>query len=136
MMATNNLSQSRAAQRLAKYRLAVATLARREATILRDDENDTSAGNRMRKAFAAACRRAGIKNFTPHCCRHTWATWHYAKNHDLLALQRLGGWKSLAMVTRYAHVNVGELAQTIDNLPWPEAGGKLGDTASTGAKSA
>jgi hypothetical protein len=32
MMATNNLSQNRAAQRLAKYRLAVATLARREAT--------------------------------------------------------------------------------------------------------
>src|SRR6516165_12080708 len=87
-------------------------------------------------AFAAACRRAGIKNFTPHCCRHTWATWHYAKNRDLLALQRLGGWKSLAMVTRYAHVNVGELAQTIDNLPWPEVGGKLGDTASTEAKSA
>jgi integrase len=103
---------------------------------LRDDENDTSAGNRIRKAFAAACRRAGIKNFTPHCCRHTWATWHYAKNRDLLALQRLGGWKSLAMVTRYAHVNVGELAQTIDNLPWPEAGGKLGDAASTEAKSA
>jgi len=103
---------------------------------LRDDENDTSAGNRIRKAFAAACRRAVIKNFTPHCCRHTWATWHYAKNRDLLALQRLGGWKSLAMVTRYAHVNVGELAQTIDNLPWPEVGGKLGDTASTEAKSA
>jgi len=30
------------------------------------------------------------------------------------------------MVTRYAHVNVGELAHTINNLPWPEAGGKLG----------
>jgi len=103
---------------------------------LRDDKNDTSAGNRIRKAFAAACRRAGIKNFTPHCCRHTWATWHYAKNRDLLALQRLGGWKSLAMVTRYAHVNVGELAQTIDNLPWLEAGGKLGDTASTKVGSA
>ena len=29
MMATNNLSQNRAAQRLAKYRLALATLARR-----------------------------------------------------------------------------------------------------------
>lgn len=130
-----------------RVRTALANLPRREGEVfrrpdglpyerLRDDENDTSAGNRMRKAFAAACRRAGIKNFTPHCCRHTWATWHYAKNRDLLALQRLGGWKSLAMVTRYAHVNVGELAQTIDNLPWPEAGGKLGDTASTGAKSA
>jgi integrase len=103
---------------------------------LRDDADDTSAGNRIRKAFAAACRRAGIKDFTPHCCRHTWATWHYASNRDLLALQRLGGWKSLAMVSRYAHVNVGELKHTIDNLPWPETGGKLGDSKTTEAKSA
>jgi integrase len=103
---------------------------------LRDDENDTSAGNRIKKAFAAACKRAGIKDFTPHCCRHTWATWHYAKNRDLLALQRLGGWKSLAMVTRYAHVNVGELAHTIDNLPWADSGGKLGDSESAESKTA
>jgi len=39
---------------------------------LRDDENDTSAGNRIKRAFAAACRRAGIEDFTPHDCRHTW----------------------------------------------------------------
>jgi hypothetical protein len=38
------------------------------------------------------------------------------------------------MVTRYAHVNVGELAHTIDNLPWNEAGGKLGDTVSAKGK--
>jgi integrase len=103
---------------------------------LRNDENDTSAGNRIKKAFAAACKRAGIKNFTPHDCRHTWATWHYAKNRDLLALQRLGGWKTLSMVTRYAHVNVGELAHSINNLPWPDAGGKLGDSNSVEVKTA
>jgi integrase len=100
------------------------------------DENDTSAGGRIKKAFAGACRRAGIKHFTPHDCRHTWATWHYAKNRDLLALQKLGGWKTLAMVTRYAHVNVEELAHTIDNLPWNEAGGNLGDAAFTEVKTA
>ena len=70
--------------------------------------------------------------------RHTWATWHYAKNRDLLALQKLGGWKTLSMVTRYAHVNVGELAHTINNLPWDagETGGNLGDTASAQEKTA
>src|SRR5262249_9187503 len=95
-------------------------------------ENDTSAGDRIKKAFGNACERAGIRDFTPHDCRHTWATWHYAKNRDLLALQRLGGWKTLSMVTRYTHVNVGELAHTIDNLPWraEEIGGKLGDEVS------
>jgi hypothetical protein len=39
---------------------------------------------------------------------------------------KLGGWKTVAMVMRYAHVNVGELKHTIDRLP----GGNLGDTAS------
>jgi integrase len=87
--------------------------------------NDTSAGSRISTAFRAACRRAGITDFSPHDCRHTWATWHYTANHDLGALQRLGGWKSVRMVMRYAHVNVSELGHTIDNLP----GGILGDAA-------
>ena len=98
-------------------------------------ENDTSAGDRIKKAFAGACDRAGITDFTPHDCRHTWATWHYATNRDLIALQRLGGWKSLSMVMRYAHINVGELAHTIDSLPWNEAtGGNLGDSKSMEGK--
>jgi integrase len=85
--------------------------------------DDTSAGTRIKKAFAGACRRAGITNFHPHDCRHTWATWHYAQNRDLVGLMRLGGWKSERMVIRYAHVNVGELQHTINKLP----GGNLGD---------
>lgn len=87
--------------------------------------DDTSAGTRIKTAFKATCRRAGITNFTPHDCRHTWATWHYVANRDLGALQKLGGWKSIKMVMRYAHVNVGELAHTIDRLP----GGKSGEFA-------
>jgi integrase len=85
--------------------------------------DDTSAGSRISTAFKSACRRAGIEKFRPHDCRHTWATWHYAANRDLGALKRLGGWKSEAMVLRYAHVNVCELAHTIAALP----GGLLGD---------
>src|ERR1700722_18950694 len=124
---------------------ALANLPHREGEIFRRPdglpytrlrEGATSASDGIRKAFAGACKRAGIKNFSVHCCRHTWSTWHYAKNRDLLALQRLGGWKTLAMVTRYAHVNVGELAHTVNNLPWNEAGGKLGDTVSTKGKTA
>jgi integrase len=87
------------------------------------DIHDTSAGTRIKTAFAGACRRAGIADFHPHDLRHTWATWHYAANRDLGALMRLGGWKSVQMVMRYAHVNVGELKHTVDSLP----GGNLGD---------
>jgi integrase len=85
--------------------------------------DDTSAGRRFRTAFAGAVRRAGLENVTPHDCRHTWATWHYASNRDLGALQRLGGWKSVAMVMRYTHINVAELAHTIAALPGGFSGG-------------
>jgi integrase len=78
--------------------------------------DDTSAGSRIKTAFRAGCRRAGISDFRPHDCRHTWATWHYHANRDLGALQRLGGWLTLAMVMRYAHTNVEELADTIERI--------------------
>jgi integrase len=84
--------------------------------------SDTSAGTRISTGFKAACRRAGIENFRVHDCRHTWATWHYIANRDLGALKKLGGWKSEKMVLRYAHVNVGELAHTINALPWGNSG--------------
>lgn len=80
------------------------------------DDADTSAGSRIGTAFGSACWRAGIENFTPHCCRHTWATWHYRKNRDLATLQKLGGWKTVAMVLRYAHTNVQEHADSMENL--------------------
>jgi integrase len=73
-----------------------------------------SGGGQIKTAFKGACRRAGIADFSPHDCRHTWASWHYAANRDLLALMKLGGWKSERMVLRYAHVNVSQLAPTIN----------------------
>jgi integrase len=94
-------------------------------------DDDTSAGSRIATGFAGACRRAGITDFHPHDCRHTWATWHYAANRDRGALQRLGGWKSIKMVMRYAHANVGEFTHTINRLP----GGNRGDTIIDKAKS-
>lgn len=73
-----------------------------------------SGGGQIKTAFNGACRRAGIEDFSPHDCRHTWATWHYAANRDLIALMKLGGWRSERMVLRYAHVNVSQLAPSID----------------------
>lgn len=81
-----------------------------------DDPNDVSAGDRIKTGFQGAVRRAGLADFTPHGCRHTWATWHYQANRDLGALQKLGGWATLQMVLRYAHTNVAELDVTIERL--------------------
>ncbi len=56
------------------------------------------------KAWNAALPRAGIENFKWHDLRHTFATWHRQAGTPTHELQRLGGWKTAAMVDRYAHV--------------------------------
>lgn len=55
-------------------------------------------------AWEKALARAGIEEFRFHDLRHTWATWHVQAGAPLLVLKELGGWASLAMVERYAHV--------------------------------
>jgi integrase len=56
------------------------------------------------KAWTSALKRAGIENFKWHDLRHTFATWHRQAGTPTYELQRLGGWKTGAMVERYAHV--------------------------------
>ena len=56
------------------------------------------------KAWTAALARAGIEDFKWHDLRHTFATWHRQAGTPTYELQRLGGWKTGAMVERYAHL--------------------------------
>lgn len=77
-----------------------------------------------RRVLARAAHLAGApSNFRFHDLRHTWASWHAQAGTPLLTLQRLGGWKTLAMLNRYAHLNADDLAQYAGNgsiLPHPE----------------
>jgi integrase len=70
-----------------------------------------AAGGQVKTTFNDAYHRAGIKDFSPHDCRHTW---HYAANRDLIGLVKLGGWKSEKMV--YAR-DIKHLAESIKILP-------------------
>lgn len=56
------------------------------------------------RMFAKACADAGIENFRFHDIRHTWASWHAQAGTPLLVLQKLGGWETLDMVMKYAHL--------------------------------
>ncbi|PKO46405.1 MAG: site-specific integrase [Betaproteobacteria bacterium HGW-Betaproteobacteria-22] len=56
------------------------------------------------RAWKNARIRAGIENFRWHDLRHTWATWHRQAGTPTHELQRLGAWKTTAMVERYAHI--------------------------------
>ena len=101
-----------------------------------DEDDNRSAGSRIKTAFKGACRRAGIEDFHPHDCRHTFATWHYARNRNLIALMKLGGWKDIKSVGRYMHVNVDELRDTVDRLPGGEVGDSISIREKTGNRTA
>jgi integrase len=68
-------------------------------------EQQGQRGGQIQFGFGTAVTRAGLNpELTPHCCRHTWATWHYALHKDPLRLRYDGGWSTLELVERYAHL--------------------------------
>lgn len=67
-------------------------------------------------AWEKALKRAGIENFRWHDLRHTWASWHVQAGTPLHVLQELGGWESVEMVRRYAHMSSEHLADYVDRV--------------------
>ena len=59
--------------------------------------------------FHRALNRAGIQNFRFHDLRHTWASWHAQSGTPLYTLKEMGGWQTLEMVNKYAHLNADHL---------------------------
>jgi integrase len=57
-----------------------------------------------REWFDAACRKAGILDFTWHCLRHTFASRLTMAGVPLRRVQELMGHKTIAMTCRYAHL--------------------------------
>lgn len=70
---------------------------------------------RPRGAWGKALQRAGITDFTWHDLRHTWASWHMMNGTPLAVLKELGGWESIEMVQRYAHLAPEHVAQYAGN---------------------
>ncbi len=69
------------------------------------------------RLFRRALRVAGIKNFRWHDLRHTWASWHVQNRTTLAELQMLGGWQTIEMVMRYAHLDTHTLRVAAGRLP-------------------
>ncbi|MDP3181276.1 MAG: site-specific integrase [Desulfobaccales bacterium] len=73
----------------------------------------------VRSSFAGACRRAGIRDFTFHDLRHTFASHLVMNGVGLKAVQELLGHADLTMTMRYAHLSKGHLREAVavlDNL--------------------
>lgn len=56
------------------------------------------------KTWKESLRKAGIDNFRWHDIRHTWASWLVQSGVPLMDLKEMGGWESIEMVQRYAHL--------------------------------
>jgi len=73
--------------------------------------------NANTRAWRQALKAAGIENFRWHDLRHCWASWLVQHGTPLYVVQEMGGWKSVQMVQRYAHLspaNLADHARTID----------------------
>lgn len=58
----------------------------------------------IQQIWKRALTEVGIKDFRWHDLRHTWASWLVQSGVSLYALKEMGGWESIEMVQKYAHL--------------------------------
>ena len=73
-------------------------------------------GRYLRRAFDRAVKAAGLAPFRFHDLRHTFASRLAMQGVNDRTLMALGGWKSPAMLTRYAHLSPAHLWQAVEGL--------------------
>ena len=77
--------------------------------------------NSVGSTFKRACRRANLTRVTPHTLRHTFASRLVMVGVDLRTVQELGGWQTLSMVERYAHLSPAHKAQAVERISLQES---------------
>lgn len=68
------------------------------------------------RGFKAACRRAGITDFTFHDLRHTFASHLAMADTNIRTIQELLGHKSIKMTMRYSHLSQQHLQEAVGLL--------------------
>ena len=71
----------------------------------------------------------GLDGYTWHCNRHTFTSRLVMAGVDLRSVQDLSGWRSLAMVQRYAHSAPEHLHEAVERLVRVESAKSDGTSA-------
>jgi len=69
------------------------------------------------RTWLRVCRDARLEGLRFHDLRHTWASWLAQSGVDPQRIKRLGGWSTMAMVERYAHLGVDHLRDAAERIP-------------------
>jgi integrase len=92
-------------------------------------------GNRYRdikRSFATACRKTGIRDFRFHDLRHTFASHLVMAGVDITTVSRLMGHKSLTMTLRYSHLAPDHLQRAVDFLNYQTTAPEIRAAVNTG----
>ena len=114
--ARDTLPVNDTAMAVLQARAAVRT-SNKEAVFLNGAGHPRNARNLLR-AFYPAMRKAGITRFRFHNLRHTFATRLVQAGVDVYTVQKLGRWKTISMVLRYAHHQPESLWGGAEVLDW------------------
>lgn len=68
------------------------------------------------RLFQLAVQATGLRDFRFHDLRHTWASWHVQAGTPLYTLKTMGGWETLEMVNKYAHLNAEHMIEYSGNV--------------------
>lgn len=79
-------------------------------------KGNTIVSSNLGRSFRSVVKKAGIAKFRFHDLRHTFATRLAQRGVDIYKIQRLGRWKSIQMVIRYAHHYAESLRDGIEKL--------------------
>ena len=83
------------------------------------------------REWRPALQAAQIPNFRFHDCRHTFASRLAMSGVDLYTVQRAGGWKTQAMVERYAHLSPDHVRAAVERLAKLTSSGRTGTKTGT-----
>jgi integrase len=90
----------------------------------------------VRRGFEKAVKRAGLYPFRFHDLRHTFASRLAMQGENDRTIMALGGWRSPAMLSRYAHLSPSHLWKAVEGLAGNGTGSKTGSMPSKKEKEA